>query len=187
MSFYFQIHKFPYTVTLFTIFTIVEYSFFCYFYYLILPTTRSRKFVSVVWSGFILFAFIDYFFLSESDSFDSVAIGIESIIILLLCIYYLYLQIKGSNNLKIYSTFNFWIIITFLIYFSGTFFLYIMTENMTHNISFQIQYLVINSCFSILKNILLSVAMFMKINNVNSNNLTSSPDLDEDIFFQQNK
>lgn len=153
---------------------------------MILPIHRSRKFVFVVWSGFILFALVDYFFLSESDSFDSVAIGIESIIILIFCIYYLYLQIKGANNLMIYSTFNFWIIITFLIYFAGTFFLYIMTENMVNNVSFQIQYLIINSCFSILKNILLSVAMFMKINNVNSNNLTSSiPDLDEDIFLNK--
>ncbi len=86
----------------------------------------------------------------------------------------------------IYSTFNFWIIITFLIYFSGTFFLYIMTENMVYNKDFQIQYLIINSCFSILKNLLLCIAMTMKINsNIdNSNSSAYLPALDDEIFFQ---
>lgn len=117
-------------------------------------------------------------------SFDSFGIGIESIIILLLCIYYLYLQIKGANDFRIYSTFNFWIIITFLIYFSGTFFLYILTENMVYNITFQKQYLVINSSFSILKNILLCVAMCMKADN-NKTIKPSIPGLDDEFFFQR--
>ena len=120
------------------------------------------------------------------NSFDSFAIGIESIIILILCIYYLYLEIKESDSLLIYSTFNFWVIITFLIYFSGTFFLYIMTENTYHDIAFQKLYLVINSCFSILKNILLCVAMCMKMNNTNTRKLPPViPYLDEERLFQQ--
>ncbi|MDQ6904737.1 MAG: hypothetical protein M3139_17215, partial [Bacteroidota bacterium] len=79
-----------------------------------------------------------------------------------MCIFYLAVQIRGSNNLFVYSTSNFWIIISFLIYISGTFFLYVMAENMIQNKAFQIQYAVINSVFIILKNILLSVAMLMK-------------------------
>ncbi len=96
------------------------------------------------------------------NNFDSFTAGLESIIIILLCIYYLVVQIKGSNSLFVYSSSNFWIIITFLIYLSGTFFLYIMTENMAKSKSFQNQYVVINSVFNILKNILLSIAMLMK-------------------------
>ncbi|MEO6814131.1 MAG: hypothetical protein ABI172_09390 [Ginsengibacter sp.] len=139
-----------------------------------------------IWSMFILFCFIDYFFISNTSSFDSIAVGIESLIVILLCIYYLFSQVKGSNDLLIYSTFNFWVIVTFLIYFSGTFFLYIMTENMRENVSFQQQYFIINISFNLLKNILLSIAMYMKINTVYQSNLKTTPELDDEFYFQQN-
>jgi hypothetical protein len=119
-------------------------------------------------------------------SFDSFTIGIESIIIILLSIYYLFLQIKGSNNLMIYSTFNFWIIITFLIYFSSTFFLYLMLDSMKKDIHFQRLYFIINISFNILKNILLSVAMCMKTNQIISKTAIPLPELDDDVFFNKN-
>lgn len=116
------------------------------------------------------------------DSFDSITAGIESISIILLCIYYLISQLKGTNTQFIYSTSNFWIIITFLIYLSGTFFLYIMAENMTIDRSFRIQYVVINSVFNIIKNILLSVAMLMKEtpSNIQSKNFD---ELDDSLSY----
>lgn len=48
---------------------------------------------------------------------------------------------------------------------SGTFFLYIYADSMINNKSFIKQYILINSAFSILKNILFSVAMLMKPEN----------------------
>ena len=56
--------------------------------------------------------------------------GVEAILIISMCIYYFYDQLKETNTLLIYTTQNFWIIIAFLIYLSGTFFLYIYAENM---------------------------------------------------------
>jgi len=183
MNYYLQSTRNPSFFILFSSFTIIEYSFLCYFFYLILPKGRFKNLVSFIWFGFILFALFDFFQVNKMNSFDSFTSGIESIIIILFCIYYLFSQIKGSNNLMIYSTFNFWVVITFLIYFSGTFFLYIMTENTFHDIHFQKLYFIINISFNILKNILLSVAMTMKTNSTNK--ITPSlPELDDDIFFQ---
>ena len=113
--------------------------------------------------------------------FDSITSGVESILIILMCIYYLIVQIKGSNNLLVYSTTSFWIIITFLIYLSGTFFLYIMAENMINDRNFRIQYTFINSAFYIIKNILLSVAMLMKPTQ-SKPQLNKNNDRD-DLFF----
>jgi hypothetical protein len=187
LSFYLQSHKSQSTITLFAFYTITEYSLFCYFFYLVLPTNKIKKIVPYVWFGFLLFAFIDIYFVNEMGGFDSFAIGIESIIIIVFCIIYLYLQIKNANDLLIYSTFNFWVIISFLIYFAGTFFLYIMTENMIANVAFQKLYFIINISFNILKNLLLSVAMTMKINKTNDPAIRSStiPDLDDGFFFKQ--
>lgn len=183
MSIYFQSIESQNAIYLFLLFTIVEYSFFCYFIYLILPQNSLKKIVPFVWVAFLLFALIDYIFFSKTQEWDSFTSGIEFIIIILLCIYYLFTQLKGSTNLLIYSTFDFWIIITFLIYFCGTFFLYIMTESMRESVSFQKYYFVINISFNILKNILLCVAMTMKINDTANKQITSIPDLDDDIFI----
>ena len=185
LSYYLQSIRYSNIQILFSLFTILEFSFFCLYYYLIV-TKKMKSNTIYIWSMFILFCFIDYFFISNTSSFDSIAVGIESLIVILLCIYYLFSQVKGSNDLLIYSTFNFWVIVTFLIYFSGTFFLYIMTENMRENVSFQQQYFIINISFNLLKNILLSIAMYMKINTVYQSNLKTTPELDDEFYFQQN-
>jgi len=184
MSFYLQSFRSPNTVYLFLLFTLVEYSFFCYFIYLILPKGAIKKLVPFLWIGFLLFAVIDYLFFSKPYEFDSIAIGIESIIVLMLCITYLFSQMRGTNSFLIYSTFNFWAVIAFFIYFSGTFLLYLMTERMMDSSSFQKIYFIINISFNILKNLLLSLAMTMKLNSVNKQK-TTIPDLD-DLFIQTN-
>lgn len=163
-------------------FTLVEFSFFCLFYYYAIPRGLMKKAILPIWSLFFIFVLIDFFLINKMDSFDSITAGIESISIILLCIYYLISQLKGTNTLFIYSTSNFWIIITFLIYLSGTFFLYIMAENMTIDRSFRIQYVVINSVFNIIKNILLSVAMLMKEtpSNIQSKNFD---ELDDSLSY----
>jgi hypothetical protein len=141
--------------------------------------------VQILWIGFILFAFIDYFFFSKTRDFDSIASGIEAIIVLLLCMAYLFSQIRGNNNLLVYSTFNFWAVIAFFIYFSGTFFLYLMADKMMYNISFQKMYFIINISFNIFKNLLLCVAMTMKLNGIASEQKKIIPDLDDDLFIYQ--
>lgn len=173
-------------VLVFSSFTVIEYSFFCYFYYLIIPNNKFKKIIPFVWFGFVLFAFVDFFYINQMRAFDSFASGIESIIIILFCVYYLFSQIKGSNNLLIYSTFNFWIIITFLLYFSSTFFLYLMLDSMRKDIQFQKLYFIINISFNILKNILLCVAMCMKTNQIIPKTAIPLPELDDDVFFNKN-
>ena len=163
-------------------FTVFEYSFFCYFTYLIFNSEKTKKIIPIIWIAFILFATVDYIFFNHFNGFDSFTIGIESIIVILLCISYLLIQIKKTNNFLIYSTFNFWVIITFLIYFSGTFFLYLLTDHSRNNPSFQKLYFIINISFNILKNILLCVAMTMKLND-SLNQKTIIPNLDDDLFI----
>lgn len=186
MSFYLQsIIKTPNFIMLLNLFTIIEYTFFCYFIYLIQPKGRLRKIVPFLWIGFILFAFADYVFFNKTHEFDSFASGIEAIIVLVLCMAYLFSQVRGNNSLLIYSTFNFWVVIAFFIYFSGTFFLYLMTDKMRVSVSFQKMYFVINISFNILKNLLLCVAMTMKLNGTVKEQNKIIPDLDDDLLIYQ--
>ena len=162
LGYYFHEIQFQYTFVVFAVFTIVEFTCFSLFYYYAFPLRSAKTKILIVLALFIAFSFIDFFLVNKMNSFDSIAVGVESIIIILFCIGYLVVQLRGSDNLFVYSTSNFWIVITFLIYLSGTFFLYIMAENMIMSRSFLIQYTIINSVFNILKNILLSIAMLMK-------------------------
>ena len=163
------------------LFSLAEFTFFCLFYSYVLPPGLMKRSISVIWTLFFLFAIFDFFFINKTGSFDSTTVGVESLLTILMCIYYLMVQIKGSNDLFVYSTSNFWIIITFLIYLSGLFFLYIMAENMIASRAFKIQYTIINSVFNILKNVLLSVAMLMKATPI-KNKLQQNSDYREDNF-----
>jgi hypothetical protein len=60
-----------------------------------------------------------------------------------------------------------------------------MTEKMMVNISFQKMYFVINISFNILKNLLLCVAMTMKLNGVVKEQKKVIPDLDDDLLIYQ--
>ena len=101
-------------------------------------------------------------FLPDQSSFSSIIAGVESVMIIAMCIYYFFDQLKQPNVLAIYTSINFWIIIAFLIYLSGTFFLNIYSESMLTDKDFQKQYRLINFSFYILKNILFCVALCMK-------------------------
>jgi uncharacterized membrane protein (GlpM family) len=185
VSFYLQSLRSPTFITLLNLFTIVEYTFFCYFIYLILPKSHIKKAVPFIWIAFIIFALADYVFFTKTREFDSFASGIEAIVVLILCVGYLFSEIRGNNNLLVYSTFNFWAVIAFFIYFSGTFFLYLMTDKMRVSVSFQKMYFVINISFNILKNLLLCVAMTMKINGSVKEQKKVIPDLGDDLFIYQ--
>lgn len=157
-----QIHFDNFFIYSFSLFTVVEFSFFCLFFFSVLPNDKIKKFVFPLWLCFTIFSLIDFFFINKMEGFDSFTSGLQTIIIIALCIYYLFVQIRGNTTLSVYSNSNFWIIITFLIYLSGTFFLYIMTENMINDRAFRTLYTYINSIFNILKNVLLAIAMMMK-------------------------
>ena len=186
LSFYLQLVRSESFLYLLHSVTIIEYSFFCYFIYLIIPNNLIKRLIPFLWAFFVIFATIDYFFYNTRQDFDSLSIGIETIIVILLCAYYLLSQVKGANSLLIYSTFDFWVIITFLLYFSGTFFLYLFTDRMLKSHEFQKIYFIINISFNIMKNLLLCVAMTMKTEksvNYPANKRDHFPDLGDDFLI----
>lgn len=148
---------------LFFSYTLVEFSLFCLFYYFLFSRGHlAQSIIKIVWPAFILFAVIDYYIINHQQRYDSFVIAIESIILLLLCGYYLYHQITTTLTMFVYRTFNFWVIVTFLMYISATFFLYLMTDTMGKDPQFQKYYLIINIGANILKNILLCFAISRK-------------------------
>jgi len=164
------------------IFTVVEFSFFCLFFYYALRTRLVQNSIPILWLLFLIFATIDFFYINKKNDFDSLTVGVELIVIIILCIYYLAVQLKANYSLSVYSTFDFWVIIAFLIYASGTLFLYLMAENMLTNEKFQMQYTIINASFNILKDMLLAIAMLMKPGR-NDRQVSRAAELDNILTF----
>ena len=107
--------------------------------------------------------------------------GIGSLIIIILAVYFIFAQIKKANNLSIYTKFHFWVAVTFVVYFSGTFFLNIMAESMRENRDYQMLYIYINIGSILIKNVLLAVAMTMNLPKVEEMSL---PELDDHLFLK---
>jgi len=110
---------------------------------------------------FIIFSIFDFFY-SKSNTFDSNPTGIACILILSYSIYYLFEKIKTPDSLFLYSTPNFWIVVSLIIFFSGTFFIYIFSQSNFNNPEFKSTFNIINSSFNILKNLLFSIAFLIK-------------------------
>ena len=158
---------------LYYLFSLFEFCFFAWYFYLVIHNSKIKQLLSFITAAFVIFVLIDYFFLRNKTSFNSISSGIETVLIIAMCIYYFFDQLKQPKAFLIYSSINFWIIIAFLVYLSGTFFLYIYAESMLTDPSFRKLYIIINSSFTILKAILLCVAMLMKPEN--DNNPSSFP------------
>ena len=165
---------------IYDIFAVVEFSFFSWFFYLVIKNANIKRLVLPTVILFCIFSLSLYIFLPESNSFSSIIAGFESVLIISMCIYYFFDQLKESNTLLIYASINFWIIISFLIYLSGTFFLYIYSESKINDKTFIKEYIIINSSFIILKGILLGVAMLMKPTNNNNQNILPEDKLNAD-------
>ncbi len=147
--------------------TIIEYSFVVSFLYLIARNNFFRKFVLGVSVLFLIYwslYFIQNFIKSKNTSFDSIPASVESILITIFCILYLFEQISKPQEYFLYSSPNFWIVLAFFIYMSGTFFLFIVSTSISVNE--KDQYWVINNICNIITNILVSIAFV--INGINN-------------------
>ncbi len=140
----------------FSIFIIVQFTLFSFFFYSSLKG-KWVKFIPIVGALiFYGFAIVNF----TNKQFDSISTSLSSVLIISYCILLLYEQIKNSGTDLVYYNKKFWIIIAFFIYSSATLFLYIyfstLSQEQVHS------YWIINNFFEILKNILFSVSFIMK-------------------------
>ena len=171
-----------YVLQLFNVFTILEFSFISYYFLLIFKNqAKTQNIIKILWIIFTLYVISNIFLNKWPKSWDSIAIGVESLIIIILSVYYIFVQIKRTNSLSIYTKFHFWIAVTFVVYFSGTFFLNIMAESMRKNRDYQMLYIYINIGSILIKNILLAVAMTMNVPKLEH---TTLPELDDHLFLK---
>jgi hypothetical protein len=109
---------------------------------------------------FIIYSFIDLN-LSAAASFDSIPTVVECLILLSFSIFYLYEEIGSPNTLFLYTTSNFWVAVSIIIFFSGTFFLFIYAQKNSGDPAFSHTFKIIMGVSSVIKNILFLIAFII--------------------------
>ena len=144
---------------LLSVFTLVEYTIFSYVLYSVIINRMFRGVILI--SGAIFFVFSIYYFLTvKNTSFDSLPASIESILIVAYSIFYLFDQMNKPQVIFIYQEPHFWFVVAFILYFSGTLFLFIQASNLTKEVRDNFWKI---SLFSlIIKNILFAIAFSTK-------------------------
>ncbi len=95
---------------------------------------------------------------------------------------------KQDVNESLFASFTFWFAVAFLLNFSGNFLLFVYSETSNKEPDFKTNYAIIYSTVTIIKNILLCLAVTMKesINkNISSNNTILTTD--NPLIFTPNK
>jgi hypothetical protein len=138
-----------------SIFTIGELSFCSYYFYLVLHSPVLKKTVLAV-SCIVLIIILVILLRSEKKGFDSFPASLESITFILFSVIFFFEQINKPQQIFIYSSPNFWIVLGIMVYMSGTLFLFIMANNLPENeLS---KYWIINDISNILTNFSFSIA-----------------------------
>ncbi|HUQ66974.1 MAG TPA: hypothetical protein VM101_12515 [Flavitalea sp.] len=140
-------------------FTLIEYTVFSYVLYSIIDNRIFKGIILVSSAVFFVFS-IFYFFTVKNNTFDSLPASIESILIVAFSVFYLFDQMNKPQVIFIYQEPNFWFVVGFIIYFSGTLFLFIQASNLTKEV--RDNFWKINYFCNIIKNILFAIAFSTK-------------------------
>ncbi len=145
----------------FRLFTIVEYSIITFFIFQLIESSLFKRLIKTGSFIFIIVSILDIY-TSSFTSFDSLPSGLESILVLSYCLFFVYEKMTSTD-----FSFNgsIWITIGFILFFSGTFFLFILSQNNFKDSSFVMTYGYIVAIFNIIKNLFITIGIFSESNN----------------------
>jgi hypothetical protein len=143
-----------------SVYTFVEYVSFAFVFWQSTISKKFKTFILILSVGFIFFQVL-YFLTSTLSSqhvnLDSVAIGIETILIFIYSFYYLYQEFRNPNNASIVMNPMFWIVCGIIFYLGGSFFFNILANHLSQEVLDDYWYY--SYSFDIIKNILFAVAV----------------------------
>jgi len=158
--------------------TFFEFWCFTAFFHSQLQNVFSKKLLRLNVLSFTLLYILFLVYTKNTPSvdkntikFDSIAIGVEMLLLLPFCFYYLYERTNDTTTLFIYNIYQFWIVLGIVLYLAGTFFIYIFATSLSlHELE---KYWVVTNLFSILRSCLFSLAIFYYAKPPKNNTLTT--------------
>jgi len=150
----------------FLVVTLIDYLFVSIILRLLLKSRPMKVALTVISILFVSYGIILFRFSTNTNSYTTTS-PIESIIVIIFCIRYLFEQLNKSEEFFVYSTPGFWLVLGFLIFASGTLFLYIFR---TIDFEEARKWWVINNTCNIILNFFIALAILINHRNSKSKN-----------------
>jgi len=139
-------------------YTYLEYLAFTFIFWKNIKNKNFKKFIIII--SILFFTFQIFFALTTSiKRLDSIPVGIETVFIFIYIFYFFYEFSKHTKDIFIYNHFCFWIAVGILIYLGGSFFFYILINNL--NQSEVDKFGTMTYIAEIIKNLLFAFAIFV--------------------------
>jgi hypothetical protein len=139
-------------------YTFLEYTVFTLILWFNIKNKLFRKLIILISISFILYQ-IYYVVSTTSKTMDSIPIGIETILIFIYIFYFLFDFAKNTKDTFIYNHYCFWLSVGILIYLGGSFFYYILVNNLKREDA--ITFGNLTYVAEIIKNLLFCIAIFI--------------------------
>jgi len=163
-------------------YTYLEYLAFTFILWINIRNKVFKKFIVAV--SVLFLAFQIFFALTTSiKRLDSIPVGIETIFVFIYIFYFFYEFSKTVKDIFIYNHFCFWIAVGVLIYLGGSFFFYILINNLNQDEVDKFGNMTYIA--EIIKNLLFVFALFLykKFPTNRTNNLPKNiPNLDMNMI-----
>lgn len=159
--------------------TFFEYLCFASFIWVNIHNKLIKNIIVLFSIGFVVFLGI-YFFTAKRSRIDSIPIGVESLLILSFSFYLLFEMSNLIKDSYINYNYRFWVVIGFMIYLSGSFFVFLYANQMAPGEGKK--YDILTDMSYIMKNIFFAIAMIVCYRQPKLKNPPSSiPFLDLDV------
>lgn len=149
------------------IYTVIECLCFIGFFHYVILSSKAKKVLYVLAALFLVFSIFDLT-QTKAESFDSLPTVFECLILIALSIFYFYEQLTDSSSLFLYNTPNFWVIVGVILFFSGSFFVFIYAQSNSHLPGFNTTFKLIMGISSLIENILFLIAFIIAKNESKS-------------------
>lgn len=146
----------------FPLFTLLEFSFFATLVFQQLKLKPLKIALVGLSIAFYIFHGL-YYFAQSKKRFDSLPIGIETILIFVFVFFFLYEQLKDVTEEPIFNHYFFWFSIGLFVYLAGSFFIYLSASSISEeelNRYWFFTYIV-----EIIKNLLITLAIIIHSKN----------------------
>jgi len=145
-------------VFLFHLYTPIEFAFVVFiFVYFFKGKLTSLGYFGIIL--FFLFCIVNVIFFESLNDFNSIPRGFEGLIVICLSIYFFFRLFIADEFIHLMKYPYFWLFSGWLLYFSGTFFLFIYSSKNAMGINFT--YLIIHSVLNIFLNIVYAYSLWL--------------------------
>jgi hypothetical protein len=106
----------------------------CYYFHETFYSKRSKAIVKFFIALNIIYFVVRVLFFGRLVIIDSFGYSLLSISVSFLSFVYFYQLLRHVNEFKVWANFDFWLISSYLLYFLGSFFIFLLYSNLTYNI-----------------------------------------------------